>query len=93
MGSLLVALAAAMPLVWLACEFQSRPWLRIMTGIGARVGVFWISELLSALNEFNANSYFGAANIQLIKSTINGLAKGHADVVLQELQTFSKTNV
>ena len=80
---LLLLLAAAMPFVWLASEFQPRIWLRIVSGIGALIGIFCISSLVSAINGLGSNAYFSSSNQELIDSTIEGLDHGQTDVVLR----------
>jgi hypothetical protein len=88
MAPLLLLLAILLPFAWLASEFQSRRWLRITLGLGALVGVFCISAILSVMDGIDSNSYFSVANCELLDSTIDGLASEQSDVVLKELRSF-----
>jgi hypothetical protein len=88
---LILILAVLAPFAWLASEFQSRVWLRIVFGIAALVGVYFIGSLLDAVRGFGSNTYFSSANQQLIQATIKGLDRGQADDVLRELRAFDQS--
>lgn len=85
---LLLVFSILAPFAWLASEFQSRIWLRVAFGVAALIGAFCIGSLLDTLRRFDSNTYFSTANQQLIQSTIKGLERGHAEEVLEELQSF-----
>ena len=89
MLELILAAVVLTPIIWLACEFQNRVWLRIVTGIAAMAAVFMVSQLYLAVKGFDSNSYFGTANQKFIRSTISGLKNGNSESVLKELQSFS----
>ena len=88
MLELILAAVVLMPIIWLGCEFQHRIWLRIVAGIAAMTAVFMVSQLYLAVKGFDSNSYFGTANQEFIRATINGLKNGNSDAVLEELQSF-----
>lgn len=88
MLELILGAVVLTPIIWLACEFQNRVWLRIVAGIAAMAAVFMVSQLYMAVKGFDSNSYFGTANQEFIRATISGLKNGNSDRVLKELQTF-----
>ena len=87
---LIVAIAAAMPLVWLAAEFQSRVWLRIILGLGAMLGVIGLAFFAMVGVHFETNSYYSFTSQEFIESTIDGLQNGKSDLVLKELKSLNK---
>jgi hypothetical protein len=88
---LILILAVLAPFAWLASEFQSRVWLRIVFGVTALVGAYCIGSLVDTLRRFDSNTYFSTANQQLIQTTIKSLDRGQADDVLRELRAFDQS--
>jgi hypothetical protein len=86
----IIIVLAICPLFWLAAEFQSRIWLRIVLGLGGMAGAFVVSNLLTISQKFEANSYYGFTSKELIESTIDALKNGKSEEVLHELRTLNK---
>jgi len=92
------ALAAVVPIwllvatsigAWIASEFQSRRWLRLLLGIWALLMCFPVAFSVGMIAMFRANAWFGTATDRLIKATVSELEKGNVDTVVTELKELS----
>lgn len=88
MLGLILTLVIALPLAWLASEFQSRKEIRIALGIAAIAMAFGVAWIVGYLDRLNSNSWYGAATKDLIQNTIVELENGNDDRVLTELRTL-----
>lgn len=82
----LLLLAIVAPLFWFLVEFQNRRWLRLLLGIGATIGMFFIGSLLDFVRGLDDNTYYSTAHEELIKATRNALEAGKVKEVVAELE-------
>ena len=83
-GFILIAIIIAMPVAWLASEFQEKRWLRIATGILAIAVISTcISGVCSLGMRFDYNSWYGSATHDLIRTSLLQIEDGHLERVLK----------
>ena len=88
--AILFVLAIALPIAWLASEFQRRRWLRITLGLLALLaclGACWINS--SADTYFLRHRYSGATNA-LVKAVSKQLEVGNYEGVRRELNCLER---
>lgn len=88
MLALILILVVALPIAWLASEFQSRKEIRIALGIAAIAMAFGVAWIVGSLDRLNSNMWYGDATKDLIQNTIVELERGHDDRVLTELRVL-----
>jgi hypothetical protein len=81
-----LVLLIALPVAWLASEFQQRRALRIALGTCCLVLSFGVAGLAGSLQMFNANAWFGSATKELIDTTVTELEAGNTASVLSALK-------
>lgn len=84
LGIFLIAITVALPIAWLAAEFQGSRTLRITLGIlaiGITTTCVW--ALTSAVSRFNYNAWYGGATGDLISTSLKQIEDGHLDRVLK----------
>jgi len=79
-------LAIALPVAWLASEFQSRRWLRIVLGLLSLSLSVSIALAVGVLQELNYNSWYGIASAKLLDTTIAEIESGREDQLLTSLR-------
>lgn len=67
MLGLILFLVIAVPLAWLASEFQPRTEIRIALGIAAIAMSFGVAWIVGSLERLNSNIWFGSATKDLIQ--------------------------
>ena len=90
LGFLVLLLVIAVPLAWLASEFQDRRWLRVILGSLGILQCVGVAFLVGSLDRFNSNAWFGGASKKLIDTTIAELERGNNDRVLQSLKKLQQ---
>ena len=76
-------LCVALPIAWLASEFQPRRWIRIALGLCA-IGMFYaVAFAVGTFEHWNVNSCYGFASKELIDTTVLELEAGNAEKVIQ----------
>lgn len=81
-------LAAALPLTWLASEFQPRRWLRILLGLLSLVMVGVVALAFVIGERFNYNAWYGFASAELIDTTIAEIEGGRTEKLLPALRSL-----
>jgi hypothetical protein len=77
----------ALPAGWLASEFTSRRWLRLILGIAMlATGVVLAHGLGHTGGEWETNDWFARTNTRLIDATIDRLETGDPQIVLASLK-------
>lgn len=84
-------LTIALPIAWVASEFQDRRWVRILIGSAALATSFLVAAGVGALEHLNANAWYGGASKNLIDTTIEELERGNTQRVVDELQTLQRS--
>lgn len=87
---LILVLTVALPIAWLASEFQERRWLRIVAGCVALAMSFLVAAGVGALEHLNANAWYGHASKKLIDTSIEALERGDSARLLLELKTLQE---
>lgn len=85
---LIVFLTIALPVAWIASEFQERRWLRILAGCAALSMSFLVASGVGMLERLNSNAWYGSASKELIDTTIAELERGNTDQLVAELKTL-----
>lgn len=79
-------LAVALPLAWLASEFQPRRWLRILLGTLALSLTLFLVITFSILERLNYNAWYGHATAEFIDTTIQEIEGGRTEQLLPALR-------
>lgn len=82
----ILCLVVALPLCWLASEFQERQWLRILLGVAAIGMSYFVAVGVGTLTQLNYNANYGAASAQLIETVIADIERGNEATLLPELK-------
>ena len=85
---LILILVIALPVAWLASEFQQRTSLRITLGICAIAMCFLVAVGIGSLDRLNSNIWYGTASKDLIENTIAELEAGNTERVIAELRAL-----
>ncbi len=88
MVQLILLLVIALPIAWLASEFQPRRWMRVVFGVAAIAMSFGVAWIVGSLDRLDSNMWFGAATKDLIQNTIVELENGNDERVLTELRVL-----
>lgn len=87
----LLFLGAALPIAWLASEFQSRRWIRILLGVGAISIVGLVAYGWAAvLTAFTSNVNYSETTKSLVVAVDDGLTSQDSERVRNELRRFAK---
>lgn len=87
---LIIFLTVALPLAWLASEFQDRRWVRIAIGIAALSMSFLVAAGVGSLEHLNANAWYGSASKNLIDTTVEEIECGDTQRLLEELKILQE---
>ena len=85
---LVLILLVVLPVAWLASEFQSRRWLRILLGISSLSLSFFVAWVVGMLSNLQYNADYGHSSAQLIDTVIANLDSDHTDQLLLELKSL-----
>lgn len=88
--ALALILIIAVPLAWLASEFQQRVWLRVLLGSLAIAMSFAVAWLAGSLERLNSNAWYGFASKKLIESTLAELEQGDTSRLAAELKRLNE---
>ena len=86
LGYFVLLLTIVLPFAWLASEFQSRRWLRVILGATAILLSFGVAFLVGSFVRLNYNAWYGGATKTLIDTTIIELQAGNTANVLSSLK-------
>ena len=80
-------IAVGLPIAWLASEFQSRRWLRILLGSLSLIACVSITALgVNLYDRLSYNAWYGFASRDLIDTTITEIEGGRTDKLLPALR-------
>jgi len=85
---IMLFLCIAMPVAWLASEFQARRGLRIALGCCAIGMCFLVAAGVGSFERFNSNAWYGSASENLIEATLVELEAGNSEKVIAELRSL-----
>jgi len=88
MLQIILLLVIALPIAWLASEFQPRKGIRIALGVAAIAMSFGVAWIVGSLDRLDSNMWFGAATKDLIQNTIVELENGNDERVLTALRAL-----
>jgi hypothetical protein len=82
---LLLVLAVVLPGTWLASEFQTRRWVRIVLGVCSMGVMLLIAVVVGTLERLNYNAWYGPVSLELVETTIAEIEAGRAESLLPPL--------
>jgi hypothetical protein len=85
---LILILTIALPLAWLAAEFQPNRPLRVVLGICAIAMSYLVAWGVGTLDRLGSNIWYGTASKDLIENTITELESGNTERVIAELRVL-----
>jgi len=83
-------LIVALPIAWLASEFQNQRWIRIVSGCAAIAMSFLVAYVVGSFEHLAANDWYGGASKSLIDTTIEQIETGETERLLRELKTLQE---
>lgn len=86
----ILVLTIALPIAWIASEFQKHRGLRILLGGGAIGMSLLVAYGVGSLEHLNANAWYGGASKNLIDTTIEELEAGNTEQVIEELKVLQE---
>ncbi|QDT54050.1 hypothetical protein Pan44_20770 [Caulifigura coniformis] len=85
---LILFLCLAMPVAWLASEFQARRGLRIALGCCAIGMCYAVAAGVGSFERFNSKAWYGSASKGLIDTTLLELEAGNTGKVIEALKSL-----